>query len=119
MSIDRLAAKVAALPLNARGRRRYPQALRIDALRTLSASDLSSDAFAEKIGVPNGTIASWKASASKSPAKWRPSAFKTIAVEPATKPATMVSLRTPDGVVVEGLSIAAAADLIAALSGRV
>jgi transposase-like protein len=56
MSLDRLAAKVAAIPLNTRGRRRYTAALRKEIMTALAASGLSHQAFAEKIGVSGAEI---------------------------------------------------------------
>ena len=115
MSIDRLAAKIAAVPLNARGRRQYPAALRREIMAALAGSGLTHGAFAEKAGVAICNLAKWKNLAPRP--KRTTAAFKAIFVEPEAKHQGL-SLKAPGGVVIEGLSVSSAAELLAALCGR-
>lgn len=117
MSIERLAAKVAAIPLNRRGRRRYPAPLRREIMAALSTSGLTQRDFAAKVGVPHGSFANWQDLAPPRPAKRPTPGFKAIALEPEAT-AVGLCLRAPGGIVLENLSVAAAAELIAALTAR-
>lgn len=117
MSIDRLAAKIAALPLNARGRRSYPLALRREVMASLATSGMTRKDFAAKVGLPGPNLSNWRKFAPKARPKRVPERFRALAVEPEGSP-EMLSLRAPGGVVVEGLTVATAVELIAALAGR-
>lgn len=117
MTIDRLAAKIAGLPRKASGRRLYPEALKREIAVALAASGLTHDDFAAKVGVPSSCLSNWKKQAvARAPRQLAPS-FKTIAVEPETR-VTNLSLRAPGGVVIEGLTVSAVAELLAALTER-
>lgn len=118
MSIDRLAAKIAAIPKNKRGRRRYPDSLKREIMTALPASGMSNKDFAAKIGVSHANLCYWRDSQPPPTKRASTGGFKAISVETEATPATGICLRGPGGVVIEGLSLAAAAELIAALSGR-
>ena len=118
MSIDQLAAKIAAVPLNGRGHRRYPKALKQDIMSALASSDLSRRDFASRIGLAAVNLEHWRGFAPKrksgGPAA---SQFKNITVE-ADRSSARLSVRAPGGVIVDGLTVDAVADLIAALAAR-
>jgi transposase-like protein len=123
MSLDRLAAKVAALALNSRGHRRYPEALKREIMAAFSASDLTHKEFAERVGVSDANLCYWRNMAPKrvakgpSAAKSPTVAFKPLIIEPEAV-STGLTLRAPGGVVLEGLSVETAAALIGALAAR-
>ena len=117
MSIDRLAAKVAAIPPNARGRRRYPEALKREIMAALAASQMTHKAFAERLGISGMNLCHWRELAPKRAAKKRQKAsFKKIILEPESVDPGSLCMRMPNGAVLEGLSVATAAELITSLS---
>ncbi len=117
MSINRLAAKVAAVPLNNRGHRRYGEPLKREIMTALASSGLTHKDFAEQVGLPEANLCHWRDFGPAPATVAAGGSFKSIVVEP-ERPSNYLSLRAPGGVVVEGLTIDAAADLIAALAVR-
>jgi transposase-like protein len=117
MSIEQLAAKVAALPANARGRRRYPTSLQRQILMALAQSGLRQKTFADRLGMSVANLAKWHARAPRAKAQSKTAAFKRVIATESSATAVF-SLRAPGGVVLEGLTAEAAADLIAALARR-
>lgn len=120
MSIDQIAARIGAAPVNARGRRSYSSVLRREIMAAYAASGLTKEAFAEKVGVPSANLSNWRKLAPKREPRRSTGLFRAVAVEPdaSSSASATLSLRVPGGAVIEGLSIATAAELIAVLSGR-
>jgi transposase-like protein len=116
MSLDQLMAKVSAAPLNAQGRRKYTTELKREIMAALCESGLSHEGFAGKIGVPSNNLSNWRKFAPKLKTK-RPAKFRAIAVEPEVKRESL-TIKTAGGLVIEGLSISATAELLSALSAR-
>lgn len=117
MSIEQLAAKIAAIPLNHRGHRIYGKSLKLEIMAALPKSGLTHKDFAERIGVPGANLCHWREHRDALSAVAGVSKFKELVIE-ADRSSERLSLRAPGGVVIEGLSIAAAADLLIALAAR-
>jgi hypothetical protein len=83
-----------------------------------AASGLTKEAFAEKVGVSGSNLSNWRKLSPRQQRGRTAASFRAVEVESEAAPAAL-SLRGPGGVVIEGLSIRTAAELIAALSGSV
>jgi hypothetical protein len=85
-------------------------------MAALAKSGLTQQDFSAKVGVAGINLNHWRDLLPKRmPVK--KAQFKTIALEPEAS-ASGLCLRAPGGIVLDGLSIASAAELIAALASR-
>ena len=119
MSIERLAGMVAQIRPNARGHKLYGEKLKGELIAALIESGLSARAFSDRVGVSEVNLVRWR-SEGVGKCGAGDGAFKKITVEgeeAKAAPASLV-LRAPGGVVIEGLSISAAKELLVALTAR-
>ena len=117
MSIEQLAAKIAAIPVNHRGHRIYGKSLKLEIMAALPKSGLTHKEFAERVGVPAANLCHWREHRGALPSVAAVSRFKELVIE-ADRSSERLILRAPGGAVIEGLSIADAADLLIALAAR-